>query len=276
MDQDPNKLEAFYLERMTTSLYDASAAASRSVLLFIILYAASGLVLFGPVSGVKFDVVGVELPRIPAGEVLLVLSCAALYQHFTLLFTEVLLRDRLEEQLTKLGGSETDEWFLRYPSSAHFHGIMAPSVHGRTYVIAAVLGELLTLGAFLFPLVALIQIGRITHWSASFAATALLCILLLVSSSMLADQMSAKDSSLIARQRLASRTADTSAVDRVISRWMRVGAGVLLILTGALAEPIGWGIKPGIGVVQISAIVIGVVLLTSPFLGAVLRKLRKR
>jgi hypothetical protein len=260
-------LDKFYLERTTTALYDASSAASRSVVLFVALYAINGLVLFGPVSSaIKIDALGVELPRIAAGEVLLILACAAFYQHSTLLFTEILLRDRLEEHLTKAGGSQTDEWFLRYPSMAHFHGIMAPSISGPTYVIATVLERLLTAGAFLFPLLALFQIGRATHWSADFAATALLSVLLLVSSLLLSARMSQRNPTPDPLKQLAARAASTEDIDRVVSRWLRIVVGTLLVLTGSLAEKIGWGIRPGIGALQIGAIVIGVSLIGFPLL----------
>jgi hypothetical protein len=252
-------LDKFYLERTTTALYDAGSASSRSVLLFIALYAASALVLFVPVSStVKVDALGIELPRIYAGEVLLVLACAALYQHFTLLFSEVLLRDKLENHLTEAGGAESDEWFLRYPSLAHFHGIMAPSIGGRTYVIAAILDRVLMTGALVYPLLALVQIGRTTHWSAGFAGTALLCVLLLISSVLISARMNT--STVDALERLATRAASTTAtasVDRAVSRWMKIVGGTLLFLTGLLADEIGWGMRPGVGVLQISAIVIG-------------------
>lgn len=264
-------LDKFYLERTTTALYDASSAASRSVLLFVALYAVSGLVLFGPVSSaVKIDALGVELPRIAAGEVLLVLACAALYQHFTLLFTESLLRYKLEEHLTKAGGSRTDEWFLRYPSMAHFHGIMAPSISGPTYVIAAVLERLIGAGALLYPLLALLQIGRATHWSADFAATALLTVFLLVSSLLLSARMGQENPGKVPLEKLGNRTASTGKIDRAVSRWLSIVAGTLLVLTGLLAEKIGWGIRPGIGALQIGAVVtggflIGVLLLTDGY-----------
>jgi hypothetical protein len=267
-------LQKFYLERTTTALYDASSAASRSFLLFIVLYAATGLVVFSPVSSaVKIDALGIELPKIYAGEVLLVLACAALYQHFTLLFTEVLLRDKLKEHLANAGGSKTDEWFLRYPSTAHFHGIMAPSISGTTYVIASALNLLLTAGALLFPVIALVQIGRTTHWSASFAAAALVCIFLVISSVLVAARMSKKDPTPDPLMQLANGAASTDNVDRAVSFRIRLIAGILLIVTGALADQLGWGIKPGVGAVQIGVIVSGVIVMAS-FIPEVFRTIR--
>ncbi|HYH81475.1 MAG TPA: hypothetical protein VEX86_16850 [Longimicrobium sp.] len=270
-------LDKFYIERTTTALYDAGAAASRSVLLFVALYAVSGLVLFGPVSPeVKIEALGVDLPRSSAGEVLLVLACAALYQHYTLLFTEILLRDRLEEHLTRAGGSESDEWFLRYPSMAHFHGIMAPAISGPTYVVSSVLGSLLMMGAFLFPLLALVQIGRTTHWSADFAATALLCVLLLVSTLLLSARMGQARPEPNPLAQLAARTASTVKLDRAVSRWLCIVGGTLLVLVGSLAERIGWGIRPGIGALQIGAIVLGVCLVGSRLLADGVQMIRGR
>ena len=267
-------LDKFYLERTTTALYDAGSASSRSTLLYIALYVASGLVLFAPASSaIKINALGIELPRSYAGEVLLVLGCAALYQHFTLLFSEVLLRDRLESQLTQAGGAESDEWFLRYPSLAHFHGIMAPSIGGRTYMIAAALDRVLMAVALLYPLIALVQIGRTTHWSAEFAGTAFLCVLLLISSLMISSQMNTSTS--VALERLATRAASktaTATVDRAVSRWMRIVGGTLLFLVGLLAEEVGWGIRPGVGALQISAIVIGGCFLASALLGLLRKK----
>jgi len=264
-----DNLEQFRLERIVTSLYDAGSAASRSILAFAALFAASALVLFATTSGeVKVETLGIDLPRVYASEVLLVLACAALYQHYTLLFAEMMLRKKLEAQLTQAGGSRFDEWFMRYPSSAHFQGVMAPAVQGATLAVAYGTMVLMTWGLFLLPLAMLVTIGRMTNWSAGFAGTAFACVLLLGTTLVMAAQMRPGKVD-VALQRLAKHPDSapfvraTRAITRRTNGWVFLVGGAVLAGTSIVAEGIGWGMAPGIGTLQITAIAIGSVAFAS-------------
>ncbi|HYR12240.1 MAG TPA: hypothetical protein VEQ60_30920 [Longimicrobium sp.] len=257
---DPDHLVLFKLERAAESLRAAGAAASRSTLVFIGFLAASGLTLLAPEAGTQIEISGVKLPSPYVSEVFLILGCAALFQHYSLLFAEKVLRLKLEELLHSAGGSRFDEWYMRHPSLDHFHGIVAETVSLRTLRVSRVSQTLLFLVTALLPIVELVFIGRRTSWSIDFVVTSIICLLLLGWSLTLSMDIPAADGDQVLARLAAAPQPIADVSHWVVGQILLVGGMVLY--TGALvAELLGWDKSPGPGLLRQMGMTSGAVLL---------------
>jgi|SRR5215470_5563560 len=192
-DQPLSDRQKFALDKSSATLFEAGKEASRCFFIFVMLLSSTIVIIFAASTSedIPIPVVGLKLRPVYAAEIFLILAVAYFCQYFTLLFSEMILRKKYE-RLLAASGMPAVEWYSRYPSFAHFHGIMAPSLSKNVQRLAGVF-QLITIGmGFVLPIYLEYRIRRILgSWSLHFFIGAFVIAFFIISSIILFKEMKA-------------------------------------------------------------------------------------